>query len=232
MRELANLLNNLFKYGMEKFGKYYSSYRGFVYDNVDPDNMGRVQLLIPEIAGNKPYITWALPKGCFSGTTHDGKTYGTHILPQNGDLVWVEFQRGNPALPIWSFGYPGKGEKPMIPSLMGDNVYWFRTPGGNIVSINDTDNTIHATLSNGIGLEITDKTINLNGDIINLSGAGQSSVLGESLVQEYTETLKAIAKIQVMTPLGPSSIPVNALDFINQSTTLETSLLSKKVKLS
>jgi uncharacterized protein involved in type VI secretion and phage assembly len=75
---------------------YYGKYRGMVINNVDPLQIGRLQVQVPDIGGLIP-SSWAMP--CFPLT---GKQMGAYMIPQIGAGVWVEFEQGNPDYPIWS----------------------------------------------------------------------------------------------------------------------------------
>jgi len=85
--------------------KYYGKYRGMVLNNIDPMQIGRLQVQVPDVAGLIP-TTWAMP--CFPAT---GKQMGFWSIPQIGTGVWVEFEQGDPDYPIWSgcwFGSPAE----------------------------------------------------------------------------------------------------------------------------
>lgn len=152
---IIKLLNSLFKNGLESVGKYYSLYRGIVFDNNDPENLQRIKLIIPQISGNQNYEYWAYPRNVFYG-----EGYGLQIVPQKGEMVWVEFEGGEPELPIWSFGHPGRKELPKNDEELKDkNCYWFVTPKGHKVKINDTKSTIHIEHRLGQIIEINDSSI-------------------------------------------------------------------------
>jgi len=125
-----HFIERLVYYGLEAFGKYYSSYRGYVVDNNDPDNMGRLKLQVPSVARSKTLQTWAYPKHGFSGAD-----YGTQLLPLIGDLVWVEFELGNPSQPLWMLGHFGKEERPE--EFSSPQIYGFKSPKGQIIIIDD-----------------------------------------------------------------------------------------------
>jgi len=40
--------------------KYYGKYRGTVINNVDPEQIGRIQAIVPDVSGVVP-TSWALP---------------------------------------------------------------------------------------------------------------------------------------------------------------------------
>jgi hypothetical protein len=116
--------------GLEALGKYYSAYRGYVISNEDPENLGRVEVIVPAITKDKTHVKWAYPKNQFSG-----KNYGIQVLPQVGDIVWVEFETGNPRFPIWSHGHFITDGKPQ--EFATSQVYGFKTPKGQVIIIDD-----------------------------------------------------------------------------------------------
>lgn len=177
---IIQLLNSLFKHGMESVGKYYSIYRGVVYDNDDPENLQRLKLIIPQISGNQFYEYWAFPRNTFYG-----QGYGSQVLPKKGDIVWVEFEGGEPEVPVWSHGHPARNEMPENPELKDKDCYWFITPKGHCVKINDTKSTIHIKHRLGQYVEINDESIsNVSTKSISLGKLNSSdyhAVLGEEV---------------------------------------------------
>lgn len=176
---LSKFIRELVMLGMESFGRYYSCYRGFVQDSNDPQNLHRVRLIVPEVYGNNVYDYWALPKSLYSG-----EGYGTQCIPQKGDMVWVEFERGQPSKPIWSYGYRAKGEMPKEADVEDKNCFWFITPKGNVVKINDTKNYIHIKTNNGDYVELNKESISLVTDkkisLGKLNSSDYKGVLGEN----------------------------------------------------
>jgi uncharacterized protein involved in type VI secretion and phage assembly len=81
--------------------RYFGKYRGMVINNIDPMQMGRLMVQVPDISGLLP-SSWAMP--CFPVT---GKQMGVWVLPQIGSGVWVEFEQGDPDYPIWVGCFPG-----------------------------------------------------------------------------------------------------------------------------
>jgi uncharacterized protein involved in type VI secretion and phage assembly len=81
---------------MSEGQKYYGKYRGMVLNNIDPLQIGRLQVQVPDIGGLIP-SSWAMP--CFPIA---GKQMGAYMIPQIGAGVWVEFEQGDPDYPIWS----------------------------------------------------------------------------------------------------------------------------------
>lgn len=128
-------LDKILIYGLEGLGKFYSSYRGYVVDRNDPEGLGRIKAKIPTITGDEPHPKWIYPKNVFSG-----KNYGMQVLPNNGDMVWIEFETGNTNFPMWSHGHFGKDEKPE--EFASNNIYGFKSPKGRLVIIDDDNDII------------------------------------------------------------------------------------------
>jgi hypothetical protein len=94
---------------MTEPGSYYGKYRGVVVSNIDPMQIGRLLVQVPDVGGLIPG-TWAMP--CFPMT---GKQMGAYMIPQPGAGVWVEFEQGNRDYPIWCGSWYGVvGEVPVL----------------------------------------------------------------------------------------------------------------------
>lgn len=75
---------------------FFGKYRGEVTNNSDPNGAGRIKVKVPSVTGD--YETgWCLPCLPYAGSGH-----GVIFLPKVGDLVWVEFERGDIGYPIWT----------------------------------------------------------------------------------------------------------------------------------
>lgn len=214
---ILNIFKDMFHYGLEVFGRYYANYRGLVYDVNDPEHLGRIKLIIPEVGADTPYEYWAHPKGVFSG-----KGYGSQVLPQKGDLVWVSFEGGHPEVPIWEHGYFGTDEPPTDEDLDDVNCYWFKTPKGHLIKVNDTKSYIHIQHKGGQTILIDDDYISLISDkkisLGTKDGSEESAMLGDStkdLLQsmvDYMDTLSQalLSDAGTLTTYAPQTIVKNA----------------------
>jgi len=101
----------------DHFGKY----RGKVENNIDPMQMGRVQVSVPAVLGDGT-LSWALPSSPYAGPG-----VGFFAIPPIGANIWVEFEGGNSDYPIWSGCFWGVGEVPALPALAEMKV--FKTDG-------------------------------------------------------------------------------------------------------
>lgn len=69
-------------------GEYVSTYRGVVLDVSDPMNLHRVNVLVPDVAGQTG--SWAEPE------------HADAALPGIGDELTVRYENGDADHPIWS----------------------------------------------------------------------------------------------------------------------------------
>ncbi len=149
--------------------KYYGKYRGTVLDNVDPLQIGRLMVQVPDVSNIIP-STWATPCLPFTGIQS-----GFYAVPDIGSGVWIEFEQGDPDYPIWVGCYWGSAAEvpalalaapPGVPQVviqtMGQNMLLIsdvpgptggillKTAAGAFLSISDTG----ITISNGQGATI------------------------------------------------------------------------------
>ena len=148
--------------------KFFGKYRGTVVNNVDPLQIGRIQVSVPSVTIIPG--SWAMP--CFPVT---GIQTGVFTVPLVGAGVWVEFEGGDPDYPIWTGGFFGSAaEVPAMAHLIPPAVpgLTFQTPLQNGISISDVPgptggimlktttgamilvNDIGITISNGKGATI------------------------------------------------------------------------------
>lgn len=96
--------------------KHYGKYRGSVLNNIDPLQIGRLLVQVPDIGGLIP-SSWAMP--CFPIS---GKQMGAYMIPQIGAGVWVEFEQGDQDYPIWSGCWYGSAAEVPALALAGNPV--------------------------------------------------------------------------------------------------------------
>ncbi|KUN85423.1 phage baseplate assembly protein V [Streptomyces griseoruber] len=161
--------------------KYLGKYRGTVVNNVDPLQQGRIQATVPDVLGDTP-CTFAMP--CLPVA---GPQTGMYVVPVVGAGVWIEFEQGDPSYPIWTgcwfgsvaevpptalAGPPGqpnivlqtRGQYSVLLSdLPGGPGITLRSPGGAVITVNDTG----ILISNGKGA-----TISLVGNVVDVNTGG------------------------------------------------------------
>lgn len=202
MRGLKRLLSDLVEFGLEHLGLYYSKYPGYVVENEDPEGYSRLKLRVPIVSGENTINYWAWPTNVYAGPG-----YGMQNVPEKGTQVWVEFERGNPNFPLWSFSYHGKfeGEKEKPDELKDIKYKWFLSPGGTLILIDDTEDSEKLTvkLKSGIGLKLSDKGVSLirEGKKIFLGSdedASEPAVLGdknEDILNSILSTQQDLAQL-------------------------------------
>jgi hypothetical protein len=120
--------------------RFYGKYRGLVIENLDPQQIGRVLVQVPDVLGELP-SSWAMP--CVPAA---GIQSGCFIVPPIGSQVWVEFEQGDPDYPIWAGGFWGlvadvpifATAPPAIPP--GQNIV-LQTTGQNMILVSDAPPT-------------------------------------------------------------------------------------------
>jgi hypothetical protein len=130
---------------MSENGRYYGKYRGSVFNNIDPENRGRIQAYVPDVFGTTP-TSYALP--CVP-VTGDGS--GAFFVPEIDAGVWIEFEQGDRDYPIWTGGFwgstselpqTGRTSLPFAPNMV------LQTSGSNSVTVYG-DETSGVTISAG-----------------------------------------------------------------------------------
>jgi uncharacterized protein involved in type VI secretion and phage assembly len=87
--------------------RFYGKYRALVTNNNDSkDKMGRIKVICPAVLGDSE-SNWCNP--CLP---YGGNDIGQVFIPKVGDSVWVEFEEGDPDLPIWVGNWWGLNEMP------------------------------------------------------------------------------------------------------------------------
>jgi uncharacterized protein involved in type VI secretion and phage assembly len=110
--------------------RFWGKYRGTVLNNVDPMQQGRIQAIVPDVAGVVP-SSWAMPCLPLAGINT-----GLFTVPPIGAGVWIEFEKGDPDFPVWVGGFWGSAAE--LPALS-------RTVPPAVSGI-----TLQTTLKNGI----------------------------------------------------------------------------------
>jgi hypothetical protein len=146
--------------GLEAFGLYYSTYRGSVVSNEDPDNLGRLKIKCPTLYGDQILEEFIFPKGVPAGLGA-----GIFWLPNPGDPVYITCQGGNPRFPLWEYGWWLKDN--MIDGAE-PKVYVFLTPAGHRVELSDKNNAIDIKHKSGFHVKLNEDGIYIGKDSNNL----------------------------------------------------------------
>lgn len=106
-------------------------YVGLVHSVDDPRKLGRVEVVVPSVAGNAP-LGFALPLTAIGGGSKDG--LGLFSVPPVGATVGVMFENGDIHAPFYLPGwFPGPGGQSAAPPGQGGtagdpNVVVWQTP--------------------------------------------------------------------------------------------------------
>lgn len=123
--------------------RYFGKYRALVKNVQDPERRGRITVDLKEIYGENE-SPWALPSIPFGGKGH-----GLLMLPESKDGVWIEFEGGDPAKPIWTGLWLADGE---MPEEVDEKVRAIVTSRNHKIIIDDDSDQIK--LTHGRGAEV------------------------------------------------------------------------------
>lgn len=146
--------------------QFFGKYRGKVENNIDPMQLGRIQVSVPAVLG-EGRMSWAMP--C---VPYAGNGVGFFAIPPNDANVWVEFEGGSPDYPIWSGCFWGIGEVPALPALAEIKV--LKTDAGTI-TMNDLPGIGGITIETTTGMKVV---INALGIEINNGQGGSIKLMG------------------------------------------------------
>lgn len=162
-------------------GRHFGKYRGLVTDVADPDGMGRIRAEVPAVYGEAE-SPWAMPAFPFAGKSH-----GLVFMPEVGDGVWVEFEGGDLARPIWSGCWFAKDQRPkpdgatarLIATTAGHQVLIDEDadeiklvhPGGAELTLGASEITLSL---GGCKITVSATEVNINNGMVKVTTAGAS----------------------------------------------------------
>lgn len=164
--------------------KYFGKYRGTVLDNIDPMQMGRLMVQVPDVSNVLP-STWAMPCLPFAGIQS-----GFYTVPDIGSGVWIEFEQGNIDYPIWVGCYWGTAAD--LPALAlaappGVPQVVVQTSGQNMLLVSDVPGPTGGILlktASGAFISISDTGIILdNGQGATVVLAGPAVTVNEGAME-------------------------------------------------
>jgi hypothetical protein len=136
---------------------YFGKFRGTV-EEIDQQN-AMIKAKVPVIYG-EALSPWALPCLPFAGKKH-----GIAFLPEVGDGVWIEFEAGNPDVPIWTGFWWADGE---TPAAIAENVRGIITSKDLQFILDDKKKEIRLVHPGGAEIKLAESEI--------LIKIGQSSI--------------------------------------------------------
>ena len=164
--------------GLESMGLFYGIYRGVVLDASDPEGLNSLQVILPGFYDG--LTVTALPFGQ-GGTARAGFK---HLLPKEGSIVYVMFERGLPHQALWAYHGWALEEHPkeMDPDTCG-----LITPKGQKIYLSEEDGKLFVITNEAI--EVETKLVNIKADDINL-------IEGKVGVPESTKLQDRLSKIE------------------------------------
>jgi hypothetical protein len=174
--------------GLEHLGRFYSRYRGIVMDNQDPEDKDKLLVYLPQI----DIRIWARSAG-----TIGGYLWGYKLnTPKPGEMVWVEFEKGNITSPVWHYHTWTIGQKPS--ELEGADTIGIVTPSGHKFILQDQDGILKINLKDGLAIEVDSDNLKVNfgdtslesdGTDIKINGGDNKGVIK---ISDLTEKLNQL----------------------------------------
>ena len=132
---------------------FFGKYRGTVEAVEEGDDLGLISVKVHEVFGTKHVIERVRPCSPFAGSKH-----GFVAIPEVGDGVWVEFEAGNPSLPIWTGFWWASGA---MPEPKGKLIRSFITTKGHKLLLDDDANEVTLLHAGGAEMKMTDSDITI-----------------------------------------------------------------------
>ena len=198
--------------------RYYGKYPGYVVDNQDPLELGRVRARVPSVFGEDVDTGWCMPCAPFGG----GPERGMLFVPEVGDTIWVEFAGGELSRPIWAgcfWGAPnsvggqdhlGEATGSELPSSEGQKagpgLGVLETRAGHRLVFDDEGGVTILANAGGVELRLTGSgELVVKADKISLGeGATEKLVLGDAFMQLFNTHTHP-------TGVGPSGPPTGPM---------------------
>jgi hypothetical protein len=138
--------------------QYFGKYSGIVKDNRDDDKLGRIMVSVPAIFDPDETVRArpVLP-------------YGVFFVPEKDTGVWVEFEGGDPNLPLWVGVQPAPGAFADAQSASPPTIRAVSTVSGHLLVFDDTSGSEAIVLTDGAHQHV----LSLDGDGVTVQ-EGQS----------------------------------------------------------
>jgi uncharacterized protein involved in type VI secretion and phage assembly len=196
--------------------KHYGKFRGIVVDNSDPNNQGRVRARVPAVLQDVP-TGWAYPSAPYGGPGS-----GVWTVPPVGAGVWIEFEAGDVANPIWTGCWWAADQRPSDNggAKAAPTLKIIRSEKGLMVALDDDAETITLSDSGGnnlLELQVNQGVVTLKGvtqvvvdaaQIQLVDGASHPVVFGDALLQ-YLGELQTVYQSHVHVGQMAGPVPVS-----------------------
>ena len=175
--------------------QFFGIYRAKVVDNKDPQNIGRVKVVIPSLAGEDVQV-WARPMSPFGYKP----THGSHVVPDVGCLVYIMFENGDIRFPVYVGGVVLEDQAMIESTIDGSSEnehVVLRTRGGSYIKISDNKSKVTIVSPSGRKLEVDDSankiTISTRSNKIELlDDGGRIKIESSEVVEIKTKVLRFI----------------------------------------
>lgn len=218
--------------------RYFGKYRGIVKENEDPESLGRIRALIPEVLGDV-VSGWALP--C---TPYAGNGSGQFTVPPVDAGVWIEFEAGDPSRPIWNGCWWASDGLPRdnAGNATVPNLKIIRSEKGLMVTLDDGSQTVTVSDQNGnnmVEIQVQQKKITVKGalkavveapQIELVENATHPVVFGDQLMQYLTQLTSLYQAHTHPGELWLGIIPITPAPPVPPIPPPTPSMLSTKVK--
>ena len=179
--------------------RHYGKFRGIVVDNADPNNQGRLKASVPAVLQDVP-SGWAYPAAPYGGPGS-----GVWTVPPVGAGVWIEFEAGDVATPIWTGCWWAADQRPSDNggAKAAPTLKIIRSEKGLMVALDDDSETITVSDSDGknvLELQVNRGVVTLKGvtqvvidapQIDLVDGASHPLVYGDALLQYLGQVVAA-----------------------------------------
>lgn len=217
--------------------RFYGKYRGRVSDNSDPLNRGRIRVKVPEVLGDVE-SGWCVPCVPYAGTDK-----GWFVIPETDDVVWVEFEAGDPSRPIWVGSWYGDGDIPNDPdgSQATPQTKIFKSKNGLIIDLDDSATEIKISdnsASNFINIKVNEgkiviqatANVTVEAPLINLvDSSTHPLVFGDDLLQYLNQLVQIYTSHVHPGELAIGVLPVTPAPPVPPFPPATPALLSTKV---
>jgi uncharacterized protein involved in type VI secretion and phage assembly len=192
--------------------RFFGKYRGVVSSTDDPLKLGRIKVTLDAFPAQ--VSSWCMP--C---VPYAGKNLGWFVIPEVGAHVWVEFEGGDPSLPIWVGCFWETGT---IPADATPSRKTWQTPTCKIV-LDDLDGKagqllIESTTRSGETVYVhLDKT----GISLKAKSAEVTMAMDDGITINYPQSKVQLTASQVTASEGSaSSVTITAQDQTLKSGTI------------
>jgi hypothetical protein len=218
--------------------RYYGKYRGTVSNVTDPLKIGRIKALVPAVLIDEE-SGWALPSLPFSGPT-----MGMYTIPPVGAGVWIEFEAGDPSLPVWTGCFWSSDQLPKDEGGTDATppVKIMQSEKGLLLALNDDSQIISISDANGtnllkieaqggkVTLQAQTKVIVEAPQIELVDGASHALVFGDELMTYLNQLVNMFNSHLHPGELAAGVLPVTPAPPVPPLQPPTPSLLSMKVK--